>query len=674
VRTVDGSGFGTADLKGATIAVSGLGATDPRVPNGETGSAASRVEVRAWVGGLPAAATATMSATRVGEWDVTLAPSSASVNNGDVITVTANGRAANRTIWKPLTAPQVRFVPLPEGTPELRNIQSSDLRASLITANAARSDAGCYRTWVFDMNLQSSSLLDDCLTAANRQAVSPVMTAPETPSFAALVGPPTGEAPNPVSNKVRMYSAVKGEVLEVELPAAATNLVTNGNGNYVAVIPGSQVEIDSETGETRPFAVGAGGAGGGAPGGGTGALNPATLAVDLGNGLQVVMNVPLPVAQNQFAVVVTDDEDAPKKAKLAILDQQARVTATVDFPEGWVPLVPPEQQLPPNANLPPAQAALLRFRIATYMDAQSRSLLVVARRADDSKHALVAFSLAENSVRAVEFPEGWFAVTCNPRINISTLELSRRIAFFGDKTSVNAILRTPCTAQGFLTVDLNTGRVEATATPGQGQMNAGAQADEMNDFVFATNVDPSRNNRSETIFTMDGVSLTPYRFDPPSSVQAIAQVTRVPEMNLLVATATAGRVQGDAGFVVFDLEKVETRLLPTPSGFASVALLGVFPASRKLIARGIKADGASLLIYDLVSGDLQMPANPAGVTWFGPPIVQPAAPGGGGNPGGGGQQVAPVVALRANGKASAVMAIGYNAERQQTGIILVRIP
>ncbi|MDZ4800060.1 MAG: IPT/TIG domain-containing protein [Bryobacteraceae bacterium] len=669
-------GFGEAALAGTTISVSGLGATEPRVPNGEVGSAVPRSDVRALIGGLPAGTEATMSATRVGEWEMTLTPP-AGVADGDAVIVAANGRSSNPVIWRKLSAPVVEYVPLPEGTPELRVIQTTDLRASVVAGTAARGADGCYKTWVFDTAAQKSSVLDDCMTAANPQIVAPVSAAPDTATLGGLVGPPLAQAPNPVSAKVKIYSAVRGESFTVDLPSPANTLNVNGQGNYLAAMgPAGLLEIDSDTGETRPVNIGGAGA---VPGGGGGGLNPLNLTVDLGDGLKVVLAVPTQVQNGVFAVVVGDNADKPTKAKMALVNAQGQVSGSMDFPAGWVPLVPPAApvQVGPGGGgpLPGAVAQLAALRTATFFDAQLRNFVVLGRKADDSQHAAVVFSLAADApvARAIPIPEGWFAVTCTPRVALLNLELSRRLAFFADRSSANEI-RNPCSGQGFVTIDLTNGQSTAIPLQGAGLLNASAAAGEMNDFVFAANIDPSRNNRADTVFVMDGVSGTSYRFDAPTSVQAITNLTPVPELNMLVATA-AGRTPADGGFLVLDLERVETRLLPIPDGFTGVQLLGVYQATRKLVARGTKTDGSSLLIYDLISGDLLMPKNPDGVAFFGPPPVAVAPPGQGG--GGGGQQQPAqqqVQGLRANEKSSAVAAIGYTADRKQVGIVVVRVP
>jgi hypothetical protein len=132
-------------------------------------------------------------------------------------------------------------------------------------------------------------------------------------------------------------------------------------------------------------------------------------------------------------------------------------------------------------------------------------------------------------------------------------------------------------------------------------------------------------------------------------------------MNLIIAVGR-GRTAADGGLVVFDLERSETRTLAVPAGFESVNLIGVFPATRKLVARGIKEGGAGsqFLVYYLDSGDLSIVANPAGVDFVGGIPGAPGAPG-------------TVNILRPNAKANSVTALGYDSARNQTQVLVLRI-
>jgi len=141
---------------------------------------------------------------------------------------------------------------------------------------------------------------------------------------------------------------------------------------------------------------------------------------------------------------------------------------------------------------------------------------------------------------------------------------------------------------------------------------------------------------------------------------------RVVSENMANAQATA-RTPGDAGIVVFDLENAAARLLPTPANFTSVQPMTIFPATRKLIARGTRTDpaGTQLLVYDLVSGDLQIIPNPEGVSFVGQAPNAPGQPG---------QPAQPQPALQnINPKSNAVTMVGFDGQRRPVGVLLVQV-
>jgi len=153
-------------------------------------------------------------------------------------------------------------------------------------------------------------------------------------------------------------------------------------------------------------------------------------------------------------------------------------------------------------------------------------------------------------------------------------------------------------------------------------------------------------------------------------------------MNALIAGG-ANRTQGDAGFVVFDLERSETRTLSLPDRFSRASLVGVFPVTRKLAARGTRSDstGSQLIVYDLVSGDGVVVPNPEGVAWVGS-LPQQTGGGlpGGGFPGGSLPGGVPSLGLasaglqQANAKANTVAAVCFDSDSKQAGVIAVRVP
>ena len=98
-------------------------------------------------------------------------------------------------------------------------------------------------------------------------------------------------------------------------------------------------------------------------------------------------------------------------------------------------------------------------------------------------------------------------------------------------------------------------------------------------------------------------------------------------------------------------------------------LIGAVPVVRKVLARGNKAnnEGSQLVIYDLVSGDLVMPANPDGCVFVG--VLPAAAPGGGGGqPGQGGGQM-----MVANARSNIVTAGCFGANRQLHGVMSLHL-
>jgi hypothetical protein len=93
----------------------------------------------------------------------------------------------------------------------------------------------------------------------------------------------------------------------------------------------------------------------------------------------------------------------------------------------------------------------------------------------------------------------------------------------------------------------------------------------------------------------------------------------------------------------------------------------IFPATRKLIARGTRTDpaGTQILIFDLVSGDLQIIPNPENVAFVGQVPNVPAQPG---------QPAQQQPALQnVNPKSNAVTMVGFDAQRRPWGVLLVKV-
>jgi uncharacterized protein (TIGR03437 family) len=677
------NGFGAAADRGSgarmALAAAGLGATDPRVPTGEPGPAEPHAEprqvVRVYLNGLAAEPDARLSPERVGEFEISF-DKPAAARAGDVVQVYSAGRLANLLTNGELNSASLEYLPLPEALSELRFFQGSDLSGFYVVAHGPRTE-GCFSAHVFDFRQASAKPVEGCLASANPNAQTPLLAPNDNPVLMSFLGPAQGQPPQGVSDKVLLLNPALEAPVQVQLPAAASALAATADGNVVAVMPGEPpraVRIDVASGAVEELETpgagggGAGGGGGGAGPGQGGQINPGALLnlqVDLGDGLNKVVSNPVQYAPNIFAVVVADDEDKPRKGKLALINLRGDVTGTREFPGGLIPLVAPEQpQRPgPGGQVPGRPDAPDRRGVTAFFDGQTRILYVPSLSPDGAKHALAAFPPEEANTAALALPEGWFFANCTVNLAIFNLELARRVALFGTRNFEDQF-RQQCPAQGFILVELNNRNVTAARLPGAGHLNVNAATGDLNDFVFGSNVDAAQQNTADTLYVLDSVTVSALRFDLPSGVSSFAGISPVRDLNLLIATGRS-RVVGDAGFVVFDLERGETQLLNTPAGFDTVAMVGIFPATRKLVARGIRSNpaGSAFLVYDLVSRDVQIVKNPDGVAWVGP---VPAAAGQPGQPA--------IQALRPNPKSNTVAALATNSDRKAVGLLLLRVP
>jgi len=613
IRTVDDKGYGEAAgrLSGNVLALSatGLGPTQPRVGDGEPGPtdppARPREQVRAFIGGFPARVRATLSPDRPGVFDLRIeVPEEA--KPGDLITLLVGTRRANLVTFGSAQQPEIEFLPIPEDAPPFRSLVTAGIRGSYAIASGARDDDGCYPSFLLDFASRRAAKIEACLTAAPA-ARSPVVAASDSPRLAAFLGPPVGNPPAGLSSKVIIFDPAREDPLTVELPEAAVSLLAQPGGDFAAVLPGTPARtliIDGETGELRQPAAGGTAAGAAMP-------RPEVEGYP-----QVLFVSALP--QNLFAALVTDSADKPTRARLVVLNRQGEVQGERDFPPGWVPLVAPAR---PQAG---AQLAAQLRRIAAYFDGLKQTFYVLARRSDDSRHAIIAFTAENLKADVVELPDSWFVAACSPTIPMFTLELARKLVLLGAGAPESEI-KDPCPASGFVLFDLEAQKISAIPLPGQGQFDADpATTGDVNDFIYGSNTDPSRRNMADTLFVLDGVTASAFRMTLPAGATSFANPTPLPALNAVIALAS-NRLAGDAGFVYFDLERAEARLLPTPEGFGQVGLVGVFTATRKLLARGIKSGGGSqYLIYDLVTGHLLMPSNPERVAWVGN-VVRAAA-------------------------------------------------
>lgn len=694
VRTTNGSGFGAAGVRTDTklkLTATGLGQTDPPTESGALpladNVASPRLPIRAMVGGIPAPVSANLSTERVGEFEISV-ELPASTLNGDVVHLYVGNSVGNRVTSGRQAEARMSFVRLPEGGAAVRGMTVSDLRPGFLALSAPRNEEGCWPSFLVDVLNQKAESLPGCYTAAAQQAPTPFVIANEGNALAALAGPPQGDAASGLSSKLALFTPTS-EPRELELPDRASILNPAPNGNLNVVLPGPPARailVNTLTGELGdPVTVGA--PGGGAVGGGQGGINLNTLQVDLGDDVKTLVVAPVNIGQNLFAIVAVDSVSAPTKAKFAVINPQGVAQINVAFPDGWLPLIAPQQAPGPGGGgvvpgVPggqPGGAAgpAANLRGLGFFDGPTRMYYLLARRADDSRDSFLRFPVAPNQEpEALPLPENLFIVSCSPQLRLFNLDLVRRLAVAVTNVAESTV-KNPCAATGFLTFDLASRELAPVALPGSGQFNAtGNSVNEVNDYVYGTNTDPARQGRSDTLYVFDGVTNSTFRLDLPPEIATFAAPQPFPLMGLLFAQATA-RVAGDAGIVVFDLENASSKLLPTPAGFAAVVPLGILPVTRKLIARGTKTEPLStqILIYDLDSGDLTIVENPPGVAFAGQ-VIQPAAPGGGGVPGGGGagggQQAVPVL-QNLNTKSNAVTVVGFNANRQPAGVMLIRV-
>ena len=677
VRTIGDQGFGpvlgNVTAGGVTLTVTGLGPTDPALADGEASAdAAPRAPVRAYVGGWPAAIVTRHSADQPGAFSIRVEVPAGALPS-DPIVLVQNGRRSNATVLGASRKSETMFMRLPEGTPELRTLLSADLRASFVAATGARAANGCFTGLVLDLARQSSSKLPDCLAADAANPATPFQAALDGTALAAFFGPAKNQ--NEVSDKILLLNAAKAEPMTVTLPATSQLLVSGPDGNLAALLTGNQaVLIDANSGEVRPLEGQLAGAGGAGVAIGVGGA--ALPAVDLGDGLDKLLTGLVGIGGGTRLTVVGDNADDPKKAKIAGLNVQNAVTLTRDFPDGWLPLAAPAPQLMgPGGQAQPLPAGLVRLSVTATYDAPQRTYYVLARRADNGRHGLVAVRTDHNEVRIIEFPDGWFVSACTPNIRFFGVELVRRIGLLGSNAADRAFSPT-CAASGFLVFDLDDQQVSPVALPGAGQFSTTQGTDEINDYIYGSNIDPARQGTADTLYVLDGVTATAFRVDLPAGLSGFAQLRTVPSMNLLVGLGRARQQAGDAGLVVFDLDRGQGTVFPTPDGFTAVQIVDVFPATRKVVARGTRPGNTAtqLLVYDLLNGDLQIIDNPEGVAFIGAPAA-PAVPGipggGGGQPGAAAQT--PTINLRSNVRANAVLAFTYDADRKQNGVLTLRL-
>jgi uncharacterized protein (TIGR03437 family) len=632
VQTTNGSGYGVAGtLDGQTLSLSasGLGPTNKTVAAGATGTdnppITPTAALAAYIGGISTTVTAQLSSQRVGEFDVQIdVPTGA--RPGDLIALSANGTLANFAVFQGLSAPDVQFIPLPAGTPQLVTLTNADLDGNYLIAVGNSDGRGCYPAFLFDMLNKTMSKVSDCLTGGT--AAGPMVTLTNSNVFGALAGPSMAMIFNPALNAP----------LSVNLPADATSLVVSG-ASLAAQTPGppqQRFAIDAQTGAlANPVTI--------APA----APSPvANLDVD---GLTALLTTSIALPQTHFGVILGDSLDNATRAEFVVVDQTGNVVSSTNFPDGWLPLIAP---VAIGAARPP-------LREPNFYDAAGRVIYALSRTSDNFQHGFISFPIDGTAPTAIPFPDGVFAAACAPAIPLVSLTLSRTLAIVTTASS-DISVQTPCPGSGFVQLDLANQGLSFIPLPGSGEFDVTAGGNgNLNSYVYGLNADTLNGSASDSLFVLDGAAGSVVRLPVPAGITSFQGLQQVASMNLLVGLANK-RNAGDAGLVVFDLQNQAVKLLPIPSGFASVTIAGLFTATRKVVARATKPgnNGAQLLIYDLAGAGVTVVPNPPGVTLYG----QAAAP-----------ATAPQI-LIANLKANTVAAIGMDQNARQPGLVVVRIP
>jgi hypothetical protein len=543
----------------------------------------------------------------------------------------------------------VQFVPLPAKTPAIANLTDAGVNGNFLMATSARGSDGCYSALVINMPAKSLEATD-CLTSA-AAAILPAVAPAQSDSIGALVGPPQGDAQSGISPTVKIYSAA-GDPITVTLPSPASALTTTPIG-LVATLPGKPPQlatIDPVTGDvqTTPVAPGAAAAAGGA-------APPVSV-----NGLTHVY-ASAAIGQNRTAVIAGDDPLKPTTAMFGVLSASGDVLVSQNFPAGFLPLL--DGVAPARAGQPAPAAAP---REPAFYDTAARLFWVLARATDASQDAFIAFS-ATADPKAVPFPAGWFAASCTADIRLFSLDLVNRLALAGSQVAEPAY-KAACSGAGFVTLDLGQATMAAIPLPDAGGLRVpSTRADTslslMNNYVFGARLDPTRAGTSDTVYVLDGVNGSAFVLPLPSTVNGFvdATVLQIPELNSVLAQ-TIYKVAGDQGLILFNLDLQTATNLPVPDGFTTVA--GVDDGAsicclvtRKIVGKALKQGGSSLVIYDLVTGDLTVVPNPEGITSIGPANGAAAAAG----------------LAFSNSRANTVSAVAYNGNRQ-AGIIVVRVP
>jgi uncharacterized protein (TIGR03437 family) len=613
---------------------SGLGPVDPPVPTGGTGSIAvlSRATrpQRALLNGVPAGVQfAGVAPGFVGLFQINLQLPE-TYSPGDVVQYFSGPRMANRLTLGAAGTPRARFIALPEGMDNLLGVADANLRGGFVAIAGPRGTDGCYQNvYLVDFARNRTVRVEECLIHANPNAPTPFVSENASSRLAALIGPAAGSPPAGISSRVLIADGITGRTTIVELPAAALNLVPAAadQQGLIATLPGDPPRLAAINPVTGEVQTGAGGAGAG-----QGALIP-SVNID---GLTQIVSTIARLGANRLVVVVADSETNPQRAVFVVLSNTGEVQGRADFPNDYLPLLPPRPLAPGPGGAPPGGGpgqlpgpiappggALLAPRAAAVGDPATNRVVLLARNRDNSRHAVVVFDAAGTTARASDLPSGVFAANCSPQFRLLPLTLTGKLAFPVSDRNESAATN-PCAGTGLAVFD--GGSIQRATLPENGTLDVNS-LNILNDYLYGVNADRLSQNAS-SVFVYDGVTDSMRKLDVPRGATAFAGLQPIAATGQLLAVAS-NRTPGDEGLILFDLASGTSRLFAVPEGFARLANPGMHLATRKVTARAFRTagDGSQVVVFDPISAAVAALPNPAQVQGLGGPAAP--APGAG---------------------------------------------
>ena len=641
-RSAEGAVLGANAVfePGQTITIfgAGIGETDPPLATGMAGpDGAGSVPVeaqRAFIGGLPAAVSSVRASEEIVglyEMDVTL-PELA--QSGELLHW-YSGNSSGSAVLGSAGDPTYRFMSVSAENGPVQRVDLSDLNPYFVVATGSLDEAEfCYQgLQILDFRRETSRALEHCLfpsfpLTANAAQYRPFESAPHSPVLAALTEP-VGEAASGVTNSVLLIDTATGsETLLAHAPGADRLQPGTGNSSVLRLErPGAPGAYDLLAPSGEP----AGEQLGNAP------LPDLPLGIEGG-----------PQAAQQVGLGGGYRMRFPRgdEAVAVLYNQRASEIARVPFPEGWLPLSPPRrlsfQGIPAGNALGPA----------TYGFPGDRSVYVIARAADGSADAVVAFRpvLSADSeapppdtvavtTELTPLPAGSFAASCTDQVRWQRLPLTRTLAIvgageaYGEWSGPQA--SSVCLGDRVILYDTTTKSFESVDAPARLRV---AEKGALRSYLYFGDGEGTQPlAAAEALHVYDGVARTFSKIELPAGVgislaewpQQLAGTAR------LVAVATGGPPRtnprtgairppfaGNRGLLVVDLPNGTARHLALPEGYQRIhpgnfALIrdgrrafGAIPILGRVFARGIRPNagpgqpgGSGMLTWSIETGE-----------------------------------------------------------------------